>query len=137
MQTTSLPIDPVDRQHALTKAVGMEANILDKIRQLSIIDAKKRILHRSTLAWLITNGYIPQGSDYVMANGVPKALPSESSSGLSAALPGWAQPPSSHLRARARPGDGSENDSTEPTFLQVSTVGGADSELEGHGMTRT
>ena len=44
--------------------------------------------------------------------------------------------PSSHLRARARPGDGSEVDSTEPTFLQV-TVGGADSELEGHGMTRT
>ena len=45
---------------------------VDKIRQLSIIDAKKHILHRSTLAWLITNGYIPQGSDYVMANGVPK-----------------------------------------------------------------
>ena len=55
---------------------------VDKIRQLSMIDAKKHILHRSTLAWLITNGYIPQGSDYVMANGVPKALP-ESSSGRS------------------------------------------------------
>ena len=71
MQARSLAIDPVDRQHALTKAVGMEANILDKIRQLSIIDAKKHIVHRNTLAWLITNGYIPQGSDYVMANGVP------------------------------------------------------------------
>ena len=65
MQTTSLPIDPVDRQHALTKVVGMEANMLDKISQLSMIDAKKQIVHRNTLAWLITNGYIPQGSDYV------------------------------------------------------------------------
>ena len=72
MQTTSLPIDPVDRQHALTKVVEMEANMLDKMNQLSMIDAKKQIVHCNTLAWLITNGYIPQGSDYVMANGVPK-----------------------------------------------------------------
>ena len=64
-----------------------------------------------------------------MANGVPKALP-ESSSGRSP-LPATSGP-----GPAARPGDGSEVDSTEPTFIQV-TVGGADSELEEHGMTRS
>ena len=50
MQTTSLPIDPVDRQHALTEVVEMEGKMLDKISQLSMIDAQKQIVHCNSLA---------------------------------------------------------------------------------------
>ena len=72
MQTTSLPIDPVDRQHALTDVVEMEAKMLDKISQLSMIDSKKQIVHCNAFAWMIINGYIPRASDYTTTNGVPR-----------------------------------------------------------------
>ena len=39
--TTSLPIDPVDRQYALTDVVKIEAKFLEKLNQMSMIDTKK------------------------------------------------------------------------------------------------
>mmetsp|Transcript_43280 Transcript_43280/g.90635 ORF Transcript_43280/g.90635 Transcript_43280/m.90635 type:complete len:123 (+) Transcript_43280:275-643(+) len=72
MQTTSHPIDPVDRNHALTNVVEMEAKLHEILNQMSTTDSKKSIVHFSPLAWLIVHGYIPRDSDFTMTNGKPK-----------------------------------------------------------------
>ena len=69
--TTSLPIDPVDRQYALTDVVKIEAKFLEKLNQMSMIDTKKNIIHFNAHAWLIVNGYIPRAEDYTRIDGKP------------------------------------------------------------------
>ena len=69
--TTSLPIDPVDRQYALTDVVKTEAKFLENLNQMSMQDTKKNIIHFNAHAWLIVNGYIPRAEDYIRVDGKP------------------------------------------------------------------
>ncbi len=63
--TTSLPNDPADRQYALTYVVKTEANFLEKMTQMSMVDERKHIIPFNAHAWLIVNGYIPRAEESV------------------------------------------------------------------------
>ncbi len=50
----------MDTKHSLPMVIEKEMNLLDHLRQLSLMDDEKRTVYISPMVWLLNHGYIPR-----------------------------------------------------------------------------